>query len=154
MDHALERIDQSKWKTLFQGSGTDESFWRHEWNKHGTCAFASSPTLKGPSNYFNMTLQIYDRAPIQEWLAQAGIVPVPAANRRFYPISQLHEAIERHIGSRVFLDCKRLPRKISPVPILTGVHLCLRPESLQFVDCQTKDDIDCGTGSLMFLSSG
>lgn len=146
--------EQDKWKTLFQGAGTDESFWRHEWNKHGTCASASSPGLRGASNYFNITLQIYDKTNINEWLREAGIIPLPASDKRSYAITDLHEAIESHTGKRVYLDCKRLPRKISPYPILTGVHVCLNPASLQFMDCQTKDDIQCGNGKLVFLSSG
>ena len=101
-----------------------------------------------------MTLSVYDRTPIKQWLQEADIMPMPANSRRYYPIAQLHEAIERHTGKRIFLDCKRLPRKISPVPILTGVHVCLQPTTLQLTDCGSRDDIDCGTGSLMFLTSG
>lgn len=137
---------QDKWKTIFQGAGNDESFWRHEWNKHGTCASASSPELKGLSNYFKETLRIYDKAHIKDWLKADGIVPVPESARRFYSITAMHDSIEKHTKKRVYLECKRLPRKISPYPILTGVQLCLNPQSLEFIDCQSKDDIDCGTG--------
>ena len=37
--------------------GTDLKFWRHEWEKHGTCA-SIKPEVSGIYKFFNKTLEL------------------------------------------------------------------------------------------------
>lgn len=133
------------------GSGNDQSFWRHEWSKHGTCASASSPAMSGLTLYFKETLSLYKRSPLLDWLAKDGIKPGPTAS---YSIKDFHAAIEKHTqNKRVYLECKRVSRTDSPDPILTGIRVCFRPSDLEFTDCQYRDDNDCGTKNVRFISN-
>lgn len=143
---------QQKWGTLFTG-GTDEGFWRHEWQKHGTCA-ATSPSLKGQTNYFVESLALYDRAQIKEWFRAAKIVPQPADSTRLYSVKEIHHAIESKTGHKIRLECRRLPKRIAKEPIFSGLYICYDPDTLAYIDCPKPDDQDCGGQSLMYLSSG
>lgn len=49
-------------------TGTNEGFWAHEWEKHGTCAGFSSQ-----EGYFNATLNANDRYDLNVAFAEAGI---------------------------------------------------------------------------------
>lgn len=136
------------------GGGSDQTFWRHEWSKHGTCAAASSPEMAGLKSYFLQTLQLYDSVPLLQWLKQEKIVPLPAHDRNSYPIKDIHAAIEKHTGGRrVFLECKRISRNDSPDPILTEIRVCFRPQDLEFTDCLSRDDSECGTKNIRFISN-
>lgn len=143
---------QAKWGTLFTG-GSDEGFWRHEWRKHGTCA-ATSPSLKGQTNYFVESLALFDKARVKEWLKEARISPQLDTSSKLYSLQALHTAIESKIGHKVRFECRRLPRRIAREPILSGLYICYDPNTLAYIDCPQPDDTDCGTGNLMYLTSG
>ena len=133
--------------------GTDENFWRHEWKKHGTCA-ATSPQLKGQRNYFAETLALHGKASIKEWLSRAKIEPQPATSSTTFALKELHRAIESQTGRKVRFECRRLPRRLAPEPLLSGIYLCYDPVTLAYVDCPQPDDIDCGTDKLIYLTQG
>lgn len=139
------------WKTLFT-TGSDKSFWTHEWKKHGTCASFFDP-FKGQSNYFVETLRLYDQADIRKWLSDKNIKAQPIeSNSGSYSQSQYHSAIESHTGKKIRLECRRVPRKFSSQPVLSGIHLCYDPRDLKYIDCPIQDDRDCGS-NIRFLGA-
>lgn len=110
--------------------------------------------MSGLKSYFSETLKMYDSLPLLQWLKEEKIVPLPSSHRTSYPIKDIHSAIEKHTGGRrVFLECKRISRNDSPDPILTEIRVCYRPQDLEFTDCQSRDDGDCGSRNIRFLSS-
>jgi ribonuclease T2 len=132
----------TKWKSLRIG-GNHESFWRHEWTKHGSCA-RLLPFINSQFNYFNITLQLYDLFPLNLWLNKRGI---KASNDRNYSLNSIHECIEYELKTRIRLECVQIRDSI---PVLNEIHICLNKTTLEPIDCHQKDDKQCGHQFLKF----
>ncbi|EEC04124.1 ribonuclease t2, putative [Ixodes scapularis] len=66
--HILDPIkrDLNKyWPSLNHAEARYFAFWRHQWQKHGSCA-TDVPKLNGIFNFFNSTLAIYHKYNIFE----------------------------------------------------------------------------------------
>ncbi len=88
----------SNWPNLLRDQNED-SLWAHEWNKHGTCSRFNQ------FNYFARTLSLHNRYNLDQWLADASILP---SNSVKYSVSQFVDAIGKHISSdSVALNCER-----------------------------------------------
>lgn len=93
-------------------TGSDESFWEHEWSKHGTCISTLDPdcyTNYQPTEevpqFFNRTVNLFKTLPSYEWLSDAGIVPSSSAT---YTTAQIQAALSKnHGGKEVHLGCQR-----------------------------------------------
>lgn len=90
--------------------GDDESFWAHEWDKHGTCINTLEPgcyTGYTPQeevvDYFNITVSLFKALPTYETLANAGIVP---STSRTYTSRQIQDAISAVMGNEVTIKCR------------------------------------------------
>ncbi|RWS28695.1 ribonuclease Oy-like protein [Leptotrombidium deliense] len=137
------------WPSLY---GSDEKFWQHEWEKHGTCAFASKQ-LQGQANYFGESLRLYKSIDINGWLAKHSIVPQPLGERSVYPLEAIRSALSESHGGRVRFSCGRVDGRISNrIPLLQEVHLCFDKVTLQAVDCVRNDDHECGKRNVHFIS--
>ncbi|KAK0345146.1 Ribonuclease T2 precursor (RNase T2) [Friedmanniomyces endolithicus] len=92
-------------------SGTPESFWEHEWSKHGTCISTLDPncyTSYQPTeevpDFFNRTVNLFKSLPSYEWLSEAGIVPSTSAT---YTTAQIQAALSKNRGGhQVYLGCQ------------------------------------------------
>ncbi|XP_054164712.1 ribonuclease Oy-like [Oppia nitens] len=122
-----------------------DSFWRHEWTKHGSCG-RRSPSLANQFLYFNTTLSLYDSFPLKDWLSRSDIL---ASNDRLFSVNHFHDAIEKHLKSRVRLECSlnRGPPEAQSPPILAEIHICLDRKTLTPIDCQKRDDRQCFSNS-------
>ncbi|XP_046908457.1 uncharacterized protein LOC124490034 [Dermatophagoides farinae] len=77
------------WPNLLQGK-TENSLWKHEWRKHGTCAKMTQ------FEYFNQTLNLYEEFDLDRALIEANIVP--RSDRKYSRElfeHALHESINR-----------------------------------------------------------
>lgn len=91
--------------------GDDQSFWSHEWNKHGTCVSTLEPscyTSFKPTeevvDYFQKTIDLHKGLPSYKWLAEAGISP---SNSKTYTSAEIQNALSaRRDGVAVTLGCK------------------------------------------------
>ncbi|KAK5108635.1 hypothetical protein LTR62_008126 [Meristemomyces frigidus] len=91
-------------------SGTSESFWEHEWGKHGTCVSTLDPdcyTNYQPTEevpqFFNRTVELFKTSPTYDWLSAAGIVPSSSAT---YTTAQIQAALSsEHGGHNAYLGC-------------------------------------------------
>ncbi|CAN7944245.1 unnamed protein product, partial [Ixodes hexagonus] len=66
--HILDPIKRQLnkyWPSLTEAEARYFAFWRHQWQKHGSCA-ADVPKLNGILNFFNSTLAIYHKYNIFE----------------------------------------------------------------------------------------
>ncbi|KAL9637974.1 MAG: hypothetical protein Q9164_001855 [Protoblastenia rupestris] len=89
--------------------GNDESFWEHEWDKHGTCINTLEPgcyTDYTPQEevvaYFQKTVDLFKSLPSYTWLANAGIVPSTTAT---YTSAQILAAFKSPRGVEVTIQC-------------------------------------------------
>ena len=98
---------QTYWKDY---QGNDESFWEHEWSKHGTCVSTLEPGCYNgytPQqelvDYFQKTVDLFKTLPSYTWLTDAGIVPSTSAT---YTSAQILAALKAPRGVDVSIQCK------------------------------------------------
>jgi ribonuclease T2 len=97
---------QTYWKDY---QGNDESFWEHEFGKHGTC-MSTLETACYPKyqvgdevvDYFKRSVEVFKTLPSYEWLAAAGIVPSTTAT---YTLAAIQAALKSHHGHDVIINC-------------------------------------------------
>ncbi|KAM0717009.1 hypothetical protein Q7P37_006861 [Cladosporium fusiforme] len=98
---------QTYWKDY---KGDDESFWQHEWSKHGTCISTLSPscfpsyqpTQEVPI-FFNRTVSLFQSLPSYDFLKDAGIVP---STSKTYTSAEIQAALSvNHADKQVYLGC-------------------------------------------------
>lgn len=96
------------WKNS-PSSGSDESLWEHEWEKHGTCI--SSFDTKCYSNYkstqeyvdfANVTVSLFKNLNTYQFLSDAGITPSSSAT---YTASAINAALKKAHGQDVIIQC-------------------------------------------------
>ena len=94
------------WK---DNGGDDESFWEHEWDKHGTCISSLVPTCF--NNYtqteevvvfFERTVSLFQTLHTYDWLTAAGIVPSCTTT---YTLSAIQTALTNAYGFPVNVNC-------------------------------------------------
>ncbi len=92
------------WKD-FQGQ--DESFWEHEWGKHGTCistfdtaCYTDYVPTQEVVDYFEKTLQLFSALDTYAFLKDAGIVPSATET---YTYAQIRKALvrDRHVNATI-----------------------------------------------------
>lgn len=91
--------------------GRDETFWEHEWSKHGTCISTLEPRCAGSSyqpqsevvTFFNRTVDLFKSLPTYEWLKFADIIPSTTTT---YGLDQLQEVSRRHTGHEAVWNCR------------------------------------------------
>lgn len=98
---------QEYWKDY---KGNDESLWKHEWAKHGTCISTLEPRCFSPYRradeavaYFNRAVNLFKALPTHKWLADAGIVP---SGSKKYSLDSIQDVLERQHGASVTLKCR------------------------------------------------
>ncbi|KAM9297224.1 ribonuclease T2 isoform 2-T4 [Morus bassanus] len=62
------------WPDVLHSSLNRTQFWKHEWDKHGTCA-ATLQVLNSQKKYFGKALELYKHIDLNSCLLKAGIKP-------------------------------------------------------------------------------
>ncbi|KAK5998236.1 Ribonuclease Trv [Cladobotryum mycophilum] len=98
---------QKYWKDY---QGNDESFWDHEWAKHGTCITTLSPKCydnyqktEEAVDFFSKTVELFKTLPTYKWLADAGITPDQSKS---YATKDIQAILSKQHGAPVTLGCK------------------------------------------------
>ena len=87
--------------------GQDESFWEHEWGKHGTCistfdtaCYTDYVPTQEVVDYFEKTLQLFSVLDTYTFLKDAGIVP---STTKTYTYAQIRKALvrDRHVNATI-----------------------------------------------------
>lgn len=97
---------QTYWKDY---KGDDETFWEHEFNKHGTCISTLDPTCyddyeptQEVVDFFISAVALFKTLPSYDWLAAAGIVPSTATT---YTLAAIQDALTAKFGHNVIINC-------------------------------------------------
>ncbi|KAG9049531.1 ribonuclease T2-like [Tulasnella sp. UAMH 9824] len=152
------REDLLGWMTKhwLDQNGNNESFWEHEWNKHGTCmsTLEAKCMPKGSKNgtdavaYFQTAMNLHRAVPTYKILAAAGIHP--SANRS-YTYDELTSAVKEEMGYIPAFDCnKNIIFEISYYYNLRGSVVDGR---FQHIDAFTSGSCP-KTGPLWYLPKG
>ncbi|KAL6808066.1 ribonuclease T2 [Trichoderma sp. SZMC 28013] len=98
---------QTYWKDY---QGNDESFWEHEWGKHGTCITTLDPgcyddyvPTEEAADFFSRTVSLFKTLPTYQWLADAGITP---DGSKSYALEDIQSALSKQHGADVTLSCE------------------------------------------------
>ena len=91
--------------------GDDETFWEHEWAKHGTCISTLEPecytdhkATEEVVDYFQKAVDLFKQLPSYEWLKAAGIEP---STDKTWTSTQIQSALAaKRPGVDVTLGCK------------------------------------------------
>lgn len=90
--------------------GDDESFWEHEWDKHGTCISTLEPSCytgyksgEEAADYIKKTISLFKELPTYKWLSEAGIEP---SDEKTYTYEEIEDALAGQHGARVTIGCK------------------------------------------------
>ncbi|KAL6759200.1 ribonuclease T2-like protein [Haematococcus lacustris] len=116
----LEPELDDEWPS-FMDSSTNQNFWAHEWNKHGTCSLAQLPDEHA---FFKTVLKLHWKYDLKAAFASAGIRP---STTKTYPKQALLDAIQDSFGVNAMLHC-------TPDGRLTEVWMCVGKD-LQAQDC-------------------
>ncbi|KAI0409653.1 ribonuclease T2-like protein [Xylaria palmicola] len=97
---------QTYWKDY---EGDDETFWEHEFGKHGTCISTLEPSCytnyqatDEVADYFGRAVSLFQALPTYAWLAAAGIVP---SSTQTYTLAAIQAALTAHHGHNVVIRC-------------------------------------------------
>lgn len=89
--------------------GDDESFWEHEWGKHGTCISTFNPSCyvdyqptQEVVDFFQKTVQLFSKLDTYSFLRDAGIVPGANAT---YSYDQITRALAQPRGVHATIEC-------------------------------------------------
>ena len=90
--------------------GSSESFWEHEWGKHGTCISTLDPNCytdyqptEEVPDFFRRTVSLFKSLPSYDWLDAAGITP---STSKTYSGSEIQDALSsHHDDNEVYFNC-------------------------------------------------
>ncbi|KAJ5167486.1 Ribonuclease T2 [Penicillium canariense] len=91
-------------------NGDDESFWAHEWGKHGTCINTITPSCytsytpqEEVGDFFQKVVDLFKGLDTYKALSDAGITP---SSSKTYSLSKIQSALSTlHDGAEVYLGC-------------------------------------------------
>ncbi|KAG6513107.1 ribonuclease 1-like [Zingiber officinale] len=93
----LMEILRSHWPSLACPSGDESTFWKHEWQKHGTC----SESVLDQHAYFGTALRLRTQINLLQALQDAGIKP----DGGLYSSTDISSAIRNSTGFEPKLGC-------------------------------------------------
>uniref|UniRef100_A0A6B2EIY0 Putative ribonuclease t2 family n=1 Tax=Phlebotomus kandelakii TaxID=1109342 RepID=A0A6B2EIY0_9DIPT len=101
-------------------------FWRHEWEKHGTCA-SVLPELSTEIRYFSQGLNWLLHYSMSSILAQAKILPDSTPT-----IEEIHEAVVSQLNRNPVIHCTYDSRRKEN--FLEEIRICFN-KTLELIDC-------------------
>uniref|UniRef100_A0A1I7VSL4 Ribonuclease T(2) n=1 Tax=Loa loa TaxID=7209 RepID=A0A1I7VSL4_LOALO len=121
---------ERKWPNLLVLQSVS-SLWKHEWEKHGTCA-GTVEEVDDELKYFNRSLALYEQFNIFGTLEKQGIIP---SEKKLYDWLLLHQSLRSAYGKHVEFHC--LQDKETKSWLLADVRLCLT-KNFQLMDCKKR----------------
>jgi ribonuclease T2 len=121
----IEKQLEVYWLNIEKGTSL-ESLWKHEWQKHGTCA-AQLPLLDNENKYFGQGLKWLQQFSMSSFLSQANILPGAS-----YSLEQIHKVLKSMLNANPVIEC--IHDKSSNKSLLFEIRICFSKD-LKLVDC-------------------
>jgi ribonuclease T2 len=119
------------WPNLYTDTQI-ESFWEHEWTKHGTCALSINSQIKNENDYFSVSLSLRDKFDFGPILAEAKIIP---SDTLLYSLDNIISAVQAKLGVRPLATC--YIQKDSNIQIFSQMQICFDKE-FNLIDCRDQ----------------
>lgn len=100
---SIEDEMKEKWINIEKDTPL-ESLWKHEWEKHGTCAAIGIKQLNSQLKYFSEGLNLLDKYAVNKLLQQTYIKPGIDA---VYKLEEIHTALNLSIGNNFAIVCEK-----------------------------------------------
>eukprot|EP00062_Callorhinchus_milii_P009750 gi/632953879/ref/XP_007892663.1/ PREDICTED: ribonuclease T2-like [Callorhinchus milii] len=114
------------WPDVLHPNGTQ--LWKHEWQKHGTCAALREP-LNSQEKYFSKALELYKKLDLNSVLAKFHIVP----SAEYYMLEEIENALLSTYGTIPKIQCIH-PTEEGSVQTLGQIELCFNTD-FQLLNC-------------------
>jgi ribonuclease T2 len=132
-----------KWTNVHEETRYDD-LWKHEWEKHGTCAAQHIPELGSEYKYFKKGLEFLDTYSITKLLSLSDIQP--GVNTTF-KVGEINAGLLPWLGNSFAIICER--DQITKREYLYEIRICVDKKTLNLRSCEgiliddedTKDDI-------------
>ncbi|XVF43123.1 hypothetical protein PTKIN_Ptkin02bG0015300 [Pterospermum kingtungense] len=122
------------WPSLSCPSSDGESFWSHEWDKHGTC----SESVLDQHSYFETALNLKNQTQLLQILKSAGINPDGGS----YSLESIRDAIKEGTGYTAWIQCNE---DSSGNKQLYQVYLCVDTSGSNLIECPVFPTGKCGS---------
>ncbi|XP_059032530.1 ribonuclease T2 [Mustela lutreola] len=109
-------------------------FWKHEWEKHGTCA-AQLDALNSQKKYFGGSLGLYEKLELNSILQKLGIKP----SINYYQISDIKDALASMYGVVPKVQCLP-PKQGEEVQTIGQIELCFTKD-LRLRNCTEPGEL-------------
>ncbi|KAH0500649.1 Ribonuclease T2 [Microtus ochrogaster] len=123
------------WPDVIHPSSNRSRFWRHEWDKHGTCA-AQVDALNSEKKYFGKSLDLYKQIDLNSVLLKFGIKP----SINYYQLADFRDALTRIYGVVPKIQCL-VPEQGESVQTVGQIELCFTKEDLHLRNCSEPDEL-------------
>ncbi|KAL6040881.1 hypothetical protein STEG23_037857 [Scotinomys teguina] len=117
------------WPDVIHPSSNRSRFWKHEWDKHGTCA-AQLDALNSEKKYFGKSLDLYKQLDLNSVLLKFGIKP----SINYYQLADFKDALTRIYGVVPKIQCL-LPEQGEEVQTVGQIELCFTKEDFHLRNC-------------------
>ena len=133
-------------------TGSAESFWEHEWDKHGTCISTLDPNCytdyqptEEVPDFFQRTVSLFKTLPSYQWLSDAGITP---SSSKTYSVDAIQAALSKnHDGKKVYIGCNN--NELDEIWYFYNVRGSL--QTGEFVPADSLTDSSCTGSSIQYL---
>ncbi|XP_038195782.1 ribonuclease T2 [Arvicola amphibius] len=122
------------WPDVIHPSSNRSRFWKHEWDKHGTCA-AQVDALNSEKKYFGKSLDLYKQIDLNSVLLKFGIKP----SINYYQLADFRDALTRIYGVVPKIQCL-VPEQGESVQTVGQIELCFTKEDLHLRNCTEPDE--------------
>ncbi|XP_044531730.1 ribonuclease T2 [Gracilinanus agilis] len=116
------------WPDVIHPSPNRSQFWKHEWEKHGTCA-AQLDSLNSQKKYFSKCLDFYKDIDLNSILLKLGIEPAIS----YYQVEDIKNALASVYGVIPKMQCLP-PEEEEEVQTLGQIEFCFTKD-LQLCNC-------------------
>ncbi|XP_067900529.1 ribonuclease T2-like [Heterodontus francisci] len=111
------------WPDVIHPDSTE--LWKHEWQKHGTCA-ATLESLDTQEKYFSKALELYQKMDLNSVLKKFDILPSP----KYYMMENIEKALVSFYGVTPKIQCLN-PTRGESVQVLGQIELCFNKDFQQ-----------------------